>query len=244
MAQKITAIGWDVGGWMGARHGAAVCTIDHEGITWAKEPAVCSLPEDGFWNPEDLARQGGFEAEFPEDSTVVVGIDAPLSFPEAFTRFLAGDTVPAGKPGREIDNPLAYRETDRYIHKKYRKKPLSASFDRIGNNATVAMSHVKKWETDYGFHTRPFSCVKSSREIIEVYPALVKQTSKSPAAPFLHKWIPETAAPGTDAYDACICALYAAAFALNGSLLPALEGPPVEGPWQKEGWIYHFDRDL
>ncbi|TMW73428.1 DUF429 domain-containing protein [Alteribacter natronophilus] len=235
----ITAIGWDVGGWMGSSHGIAVMKINKGKLTWAMEPAEYTLPAGELWTPLDMAR-GALAEEDLAATRIVIGIDAPLSFPAALTRFLNGNFTLPGKPAKEIENPLAYRDAERYIQRQFRKKPLSAAFDRIGNNATVAMSHVRTWEREWGFTARPFESKKSFKEIIEVYPALVKKTSSASAIPFIHSIIPETAAPGTDAYDACICALHAAAFALDGEHFPRLVHPPEGGIWQQEGWIYHF----
>jgi hypothetical protein len=71
-----------------------------------------------------------------------------LGFPVAFSELLAQRSTPSFDPsGPEIENPLAYRETDRQIYRTFRKKPLSGSFDKLGNNATVAMVHTRRLST-------------------------------------------------------------------------------------------------
>lgn len=89
---------------------------------------------------------------------LVVAIDAPLGFPRAFVRFLSGDE-PAEIlcPDREIESLLAYREKDRHVYGVFGKKPLSAAFDKLGNNATVAMAHVRRWQENHGFSVPPLT---------------------------------------------------------------------------------------
>ena len=72
---------------------------------------------------------------------------APLAFTELLAR---RRELRLSKWGAELDNPLAYRETDRHIYRTFLKRPLSGSFDKLGNNATVAMVHTSardRWPT-------------------------------------------------------------------------------------------------
>lgn len=75
---------------------------------------------------------------------LALGIDAPLAFPRALGNLLAGRGVECAVPQREIDNPYAYRDCERWLHQQYGKKPLSATFDRLGNNATLALSMLPR----------------------------------------------------------------------------------------------------
>jgi len=82
----------------------------------------------------------------------------------------------------------------------------------------------------------------SNREIIEVYPALIKTLQFSALHSNMIKMIPSEVKVNSDAFDAAICALVALAYGLAGksSLLPELVGPP--SGWNKEngeGWIYY-----
>ena len=70
---------------------------------------------------------------------LALGIDAPLAFPRALADLLAGWGSGFPVPQREIDNPYAYRDCERWLYQHYGKKPLSATFDRLGNNATLAL---------------------------------------------------------------------------------------------------------
>lgn len=55
-----------------------------------------------------------------------VGIDAPFGWPEPFVAAIRGDRWPDVEP-----RALAYRETDRVVHGRAGKLPLSVSTDRI-----------------------------------------------------------------------------------------------------------------
>ncbi|MCV5480433.1 hypothetical protein OFN48_34325, partial [Escherichia coli] len=70
---------------------------------------------------------------------LALGIDAPLAFPRALRDLLNGQPHSCAVPEREIDNPYAYRDCERWLYQQYGKKPLSATFDRLGNNATLAL---------------------------------------------------------------------------------------------------------
>lgn len=242
---RFIGVGWDVGGWMGKNHGIAVCEWDNvsETVHWSIKPVAISLPEGELLSLSQLLRHAGYHANWDEQTRVTIGVDAPLGYPEQYTRLLNGESVDARRPEREIDNPLAYRLTDRIIHRVCGKKPLSASFDRIGNNATVAMVHAIWWKNKDGFILCPQDDeTKSHRHIIETYPALVKESRYKRVLPFLENHMPQDLEPGTDAYDAAICALYAMAYQTDGVILPRLIHPDEEemSIAKKEGWIYRF----
>lgn len=96
--------------------------------SWAGTPLhdkLLSTSARGLW---------GFDAGWGEGGRPVkVGIDAPFGWPEPFVKALqAHDAL---EPWPEIlDNPRARferRETDRYVHQRTGKLPLSVSTDRI-----------------------------------------------------------------------------------------------------------------
>ncbi|SDN78610.1 DUF429 domain-containing protein [Alkalicoccus daliensis] len=250
--KNVIGIGWDAGGWMGSNHGAAVCRweLSANEITWLGTPTELSLPENSLFSLEEFIQQaapGLHINEIEEDTLVVIGVDAPLGYPSAFHRLLKGERLPMGKPEKEIYNPLAYRYTDREMYEVFGKKPLSAVYDRIGNNATGAMIHTKLWQEEHGFKTYPFEGAEpeDNRVIIEVYPALVKEKRFEEVHEYLRKFFPKEVTPGTDAYDACICAVYAIAFGTDGKLLPKLQEPPADQKElaAEEGWIYYFKQN-
>ncbi|UCZ54973.1 DUF429 domain-containing protein [Bacillus shivajii] len=246
---KVIGIGWDVGGWMGKNHGVAVCEWNcrTNTIQWRGKPAATSLAENSLTSLEKMVQVCDHEMNVNkdhEDTLIAIGIDAPLGYPREFTQLLQGEMPSVTKPKREIDNTLAYRATDQEIHRVFGKKPLSATFDRIGNNATVAMLHARLWEKDHGFKVYPISDqnVDDNRIMIEVYPALLKAKRFEEVFEPYREFMPAGTEVGTDAYDACICALYAIAFGTNGALLPNLAHPPkhLKERVKEEGWVYYF----
>jgi hypothetical protein len=235
----VLGVGWDVGGWVGKKQGVAVIGDD---LRWLETPTCFSLrqlPAD--WSLLDLIRLGWPEAHelTLENFEIVLAVDAPFGFPRAFQDLLAGRPVPTfPASGPEIDNPFAYRDTDREIFRVFNKKPLSASFDKLGNNATVAMVHVHRLARLHGARVPPFTEPRAGTPtIIEVYPALTKQKRK--CHPRIASLLPDGLVE--DAYDASICAILALAFALRDECVPELVGPSAEqlSPAQTEGWIYY-----
>lgn len=206
-----------------------------------------SIPDNKLMSLEQLAQpvDPSFNmSNIEEDTLVVIGVDAPLGFPSAFIKLLNGGRPAVMKPAKEIDNPLAYRFTDREMYRVFGKKALSAAYDRIGNNATAAMLHTRLWQEEHEFKTYPFDdpWAEDNKIIIEVYPALVKEKRFEEVHNYLREFFPSNTASGTDAYDACICAIYAIAFGMSGKVLPSLQGPPTDRKEEvkEEGWIYYF----
>lgn len=272
--KPVLGIGWDVGGWMGKKQGVAVARWepDNGGIEWLGTPTSFKLPKGGLPGSKVLLPGANLDTGLLDEHHVIIAIDAPLGFPVAFAEFLAGwpfgETSapgPAVPPDREIDNRLAYRETDRHIYDTFRvvndgkptktgKKPLSATFDKLGNNATVAISHIRSWRAQHGFLVHPMdAAADGDRSVIEVYPALVKEKREGKKGESAQRWfrdlmgkIPEGVAEGTDEFDAAICATLAVCFAAQGrGGLPKILGPEdVDGldlaAVRREGWIYYL----
>ena len=229
------AIGWDVGGWLGRKQAVAVAVIQSDGSwSWvgrARTFNVAQILEGGV---EDLARIASPDLESSSDHRIVLAIDAPLSFPDRFVRMLAGETLEHVGWAREIDNPLAYRDCDRHVAATYGKKPLSASFDKLGNNATVAMTMTRRWRAQ-GFRVLPFDAPDGGgRVVIEAYPALFKRAGV--VVERARALLPDGLVDGSDEKDAAICALTAVAYAgaTDGSL-PRLVPPPSR---PTDGWIF------
>ncbi|MFK5948473.1 MAG: hypothetical protein QM500_06855 [Methylococcales bacterium] len=146
----------------------------------------------------------------------------------------------------QLDNPLAYRDCDRWIKSEYSKTPLSASFDKLGNGAAlaIALTHSLKKE---GYSLMPQDCLNSEKSIIEVYLGIVKVGGKrdTPAIQPVHELIPNIIVEGTDQYDACICAIIAAVYAGSSK---QLQLPGVakyqNGFTRNEGWINGLPADF
>ena len=242
----VVCLGWDVGGWMGRKHGAAAVAwqLSTRSVQWLGSPSQFRLPGP-FLPFLDFVTQavGGGDLGLLEDARLIVGIDAPLGYPSAYRRLVAGEAVVPNRFEREIDNVFAYRRTERHVQEELGKKPLSAPFDKLGNNASVAISHARQWSAENGLTVVPFRDASASDGvIIEVYPALSK-TKDGVAVPALSQWMPNGVKVGTDAYDAAICALTALAFAAGGKVdgLPEVCELDQDYPEiAEEGWIYYM----
>lgn len=229
------AVGWDVGGWMGDKQAVAVIGLDDDGsFTHLGVARTFKLSLERHVDVLELLREG-----WPEITTlpprIALGIDAPLSFPRAFVRLLAGEAALPTLGPRELDNPLAYRACDRWIAETHGKKPLSASFDRLGNNATLAMTLARAFRAQ-GFTLAPFDA-PGERVAFEAYPALYKdREGLVPAVrPLLPRRLP-THDLRSDALDATLCALSAMMWlGASDPRVPSLVGPD---PSENEGWIY------
>lgn len=244
MDDIIYSLGWDVGGWMGKNNSFVLIKAVNNSIDkWFYLENNFQIKENNLFELEEVIYELT-DDYYKKDMNLVVGIDAPLTFPKDFITFLKMKEY-IKKPKLEIYNNLAYRDTDRYIYEKYNKKPLSASFDRLGNNATVAMSHLRYWSKEYDIN-QEIRFKKDKINVIETYPALVKPGKYKKAFSKIDKIIPDGIKHGTDTYDAALCALMAIQFGYRNRFkgLPTLVYPPKNNSiYEKEGWIYHFDLD-
>ncbi|MEJ6114491.1 DUF429 domain-containing protein [Aeromonas salmonicida] len=238
-------IGWDVRGWQGNAQAVAV-------VGWqAREPRLHWFGVSPLFRlssrvaPDlDALLRPALQDEMSLMQVLAcpqlaLGIDAPLAFPRALGDLLAGRATECAVPQREIDNPYAYRDCERWLHRQYGKKPLSATFDRLGNNATLALSMLPRLGD---LQLVPKLQSQADRAVLEVYPALAKVGGKASAVRAeLQPHLPAELATGTDRYDAAICALMALQYAAKGtvSLLPPLIQAPADMVLD-EGWVYHF----
>lgn len=242
-------IGWDVGGWCGTKQAVAIVgwSVGDSALHWLGVSPAFSLSRRRPLSLASLlapALQGNLG--LPDTQRQAIAIDASLAFPRAFCQLLLGQGDPQPLvPSSELDNPLAYRDCERWLYRAYGKKPLSASFDKLGNNSTLALSLLPALQAQ-GYRLVPQHAATAQQAIIEAYPALLKQgfRANQAARPALAGLLPAELAPGSDRYDAALCALMALAFASQGRcpLLPPLIPPPDNQP-HDEGWIYHFAPD-
>ena len=257
MRQPVLGVGWDVGGWIGRKQAVAIAEWKDHSAQWLATPTCFSIGQLGErWGVDDLVRCAWPDApsEILESREVVMAIDAPLGFPVAFSELLAQRSTPSFDPsGPEIENPLAYRETDRHIYRTFRKKPLSGSFDKLGNNATVAMVHTRRLSTAGQLRVAPFDEPQIGiPTAIEVYPALLKRKKRignkyaPECLPTVHGLLPRGVSDGTDECDACLCALLALAYGYRGQIvgLPTIQGPTgAIAEIKREGWIFYSASD-
>ena len=247
MSNKLFALGWDVGGWMGKNNSFVLIKADlkSQELTWLYTESNHQINKGALFELTNIFNELA-NKKITKSSEIVIGIDAPLTFPKQFIEFLSDKSEYIKKPELEIFNPLAYRETDRFIYRQYGKKPLSASFDRLGNNTTVVISHLRYWKKTYDFkiETNNLKYNKGKINVIETYPAMLKPGKYEKAFPPIEKTIPDQIKAGTDQYDATLCALMALQFGFNNNYdgLPSLVFPPENRAiYKEEGWIYHFD---
>jgi predicted nuclease with RNAse H fold len=238
-------IGWDVRGWQGKAQAVALVgwRREEESLHWLGVSPLFRLSSRSAPDIHSLLmpllKDKSRVETLLRHPRLALGIDAPLAFPRAFTALLRGEDISISIPEREIDNPYAYRDCERWIHAHYRKKPLSASFDRLGNNATLALAMLPALAP---LQLVPRQRSAAPRALLEVYPALAKQGGKRACAGHgIHALLPEALQPGTDQYDAALCALMALQYAAGDKVkaLPPLQAPPADFPLD-EGWMYHF----
>lgn len=244
LSNKIIGIGWDVGGWMGRKQGFSICLWDKEynAFEWLGLPIEKSLPKTKLLSPYDifeLILNCNYDEIEINNCDMVIGIDAPLGFPNGYIDFINGNNIIKHKPIFEIKSELAYRETERHIYDVFSKKPLSAPFDKIGNNATVAISHVRAWVENYNFILQP-SHTMGTNSIIEVYPALIKDNNAY--FNMFNELIPQEINRKSDAFDSAICAIMAIKYLVGEELLNIAKAvsPKDIDSYIDEGWIYYL----
>jgi hypothetical protein len=242
MVRPVLAIGWDVGGWRGTRQGLATVSLSPEGgFTVRCLPRSRSLADLAQAGPlEDFVHFVAIASGDVAAATthrVVLAMDAPFGFPAAFQRLANRTTEPVNLSAGILANPYAFRRTDVRISERF-KMPLSASFDKLGNNATVAMHYLSSWRAQ-GLRVLPFDTDDGRSPVaLEVYPAVA-----GPARGIDPNWLDpmqscSDGTPDPHQRDALICAGLAMAYAHPGhSRLPRLEGAEPDMP-EGEGWIF------
>lgn len=239
----IVAVGWDVGGWHGTGNAVVVLGWDgtrvHRlGVGQGPLPAGGAGLGDFV---EAFCGTGAHDA-LRARARVVVGVDAPLGYPRAFRAFVADPAasgVPVNPAAPFVDNPLAFRVTDRAIAERFpRKAPLSASFDKLGNPATVAMRHTWRWTNgrgplvDLGDRPNP-----DTPAVIEVYPALSKvEPRRAAEATARYQPLLDGLMAGTDRYDAALSAILALGWAAGDDVLVPRMGVTPSAPGEGAIW--------
>jgi predicted nuclease with RNAse H fold len=223
-------VGWDVGGWncdKNPNSRDAIVILDADGAatgsSWrgnlTKYINVAAKTHEFLDQLFVICGRGDVESQ---GHRVVLAIDAPLGFPEAFQRLLSLNAFPT-EIGTSASNEYLFRVTERRLVDEG-VQPLSAIKDMIGSQATKAMHVVAKFASN-----SPEIGVWSDGElltVIETYPALCRSR--------LGQDRPKSSGPEADIADAEICARVALAFGQNrGSLEAPIPGLPIN-----EGWIW------
>ncbi len=104
---------------------------------------------------------------------------------------------------------------------------------------------MQKWRDEFGYAAYPFDDdLEDNKAIIEVYPALLKDLTGEVNST-VKECLPQGIRVGTDAYDACICALLAVLYGAQGrfkNFSPLVAPPHQMLTVKSEGWIYYLPR--
>ncbi len=225
-------IGWDVGGWNCDKNGKsrdALVILDAE-LKLAGKPWRGNLRSaiNGATNAaEFVSALFALCGTQPDTATpqVMLAIDTPLGFSEAFVRLVTGleCTEPVGS---SQTNSYLFRQTEHYLFQRG-LKPLSAIKDMIGSQATKGMHVLAK------FAPRATSCGVwsdgAALTAIEAYPSSCKESAtiqglRSRYAPLGHD----------DEEDALTCALIGYLHAAQREALAS----PLDTVPAGEGWIW------
>jgi len=239
---KILGIGWDVGGWMGKKNAFAFSSFDTEEKTFSflSEPYHQTVPKSGFFDLKTIVEEN--DINFKDYDKIVIGIDAPLGSPRKYKEMINGIISEILKPEKEIFSSFAYRECERHIYQTFKKKPLSAPFDKIGNNLTLALYQAHFWNKEYGFNIHPQNQgTDDKRMMIEVYPALAKMEATYKHIKIFIEHFKDSV--NDDEWDALICSLIATIHGAEKSFINHIKTvlPPNDKIIKEEGWIYYLE---
>jgi len=253
--KRIAYLGWDVGAWHcdKGRSRDALVLLQDQGPdtppTLTHPPWRGNLRQD-YNESSDLemldrllghvgTKAGGWDE-------VVIAIDTPLGWPEAFHRVLA-DEPPEQVEDTKHTNAILLRQSEQWLAKQG-YAPLSAVQDMIGSHSTKGLSYLLwmglhrakqpgVWVTPKGIHPKVTA--------IETYPTPCRSAPLiAEAQEQLHATL-RTMSPRSgrhaqpDYDDALTCALMAWAFHRHPKKLvtpqDALPNVPVP---RREGWIW------
>lgn len=225
-------IGWDVGGWNCDKNGKSRDAI----VILDSERRIVGSPWRG--NLRQSINQAATSAEWIDSlfslcdasslvghMQLIIGIDTPLGFSDAFARLVTGlECEPL--VGDSETNPYLFRQTEHFLFQQG-LKPLSAIKDMIGSQATKGMHVLAK------FAPKGVSCgVWSDGAVltaIEAYPSVCKGSATMRS---LRHGYPALGHEDED--DALACALLAYLYAEQ----PGKLAWPSENVSSREGWIW------
>lgn len=218
-------IGWDVGAWncdknKSSRDGIVI--LNKDGCIIGKKR--CSL--------RDLINKSKSDQQFLtnlfnecnlkyQDQHVVLAIDAPLGYSDAFVKLITANYTFNKDINDFKDNPYMFRATERFLYDKG-YTPLSAVNHMIGSQSTKAIHFISKFKC----FIESVGIWKSTNKrltVIETYPAA--NIVEVPAELNDHH---------KDINDAFKCAYIAKIFDQDRSKLYS----PISDVLEKEGWIW------
>ena len=180
--ERLIAVGWDVRGWRSSEQAVAVASIENGRLEWVGIRKPFQFPPGSLLGLDSLllpALGADWLRQVMQVPRIVVAIDAPLAFPSGLKRLIDHPAAVFVPTGTEIDNPLAYRYCERWVKETFDKKPFSAAFDKLGNNASLAICVARSLAED-GFLLAPQQVDDHPRVVIEVYPGIAKRGTASP----------------------------------------------------------------
>ena len=178
--------------------------------------------------------------------TAVLALDAPLGWPLAIGRALAGHQ--AGAAMGATAHSLFRRQCDDEIYKRFGKRPLEVGANFISRTAVAALDLLADIRSIAG-ESIPLAWTPADLEritAIEVYPAATRLAHRSPGKggsieglePLLDLSALDGVLPASaDAIDALVCVLAAADF-IRGQARPPLDLDTA----RQEGWIWTAER--
>ncbi len=224
-------VGWDVGGWNCDKNGKsrdAIVILDAErnivGLPWRGNlrSTINKATDTADWISHLFAL---CKAPTQGSSRIILAIDTPLGFSEAFVR-LVTQRVNVGEIGSSDTNLYLYRQTERFLFENG-LSPLSAVKDMIGSQATKGMHALARFAP-----LMPRCGIWSSGKrltAIEAYPSACKNSA---TVAELREPFPKLGHDDLD--DALTCALLAYIFEVDFN---ALIVPEADVPLS-EGWIW------
>ncbi len=246
-------LGWDVGGWHGARDGLAALVLRRDGhLQRVGRVTRCGLGDiiaRGELTLSEVAARVQVEPLLTTAPRIVIGVDAPLAFPQGFVKAAVRPvrSVPdlGGLLPKFIDNPLAFRDTDRHTAKAFRS-PLSPALSWLANNTTKARAGCAQLRRGHpSARVIPFESDRARVAVIEVYPSLWRQlASRRGRVPTLVHTFRRL--QNKHEQDAGLCAISAACYeatrlGVGARLLPRVCMHPNHGTARVEGWIFAPD---
>lgn len=234
-------IGWDVGGMHGNNNALCIVRINNSNGLQMEFPTLKSKN-----TPEGWAQEIAGIILSVSDRLTYLAVDAPLSFPKQFREFLMVD--PLDTPltiGGLMNNPLAFRECERYLFSVTKKRLLSASFDQLSNLTLLVLRVFQLTrQSDISFNRLPYDTTRATDGInaFETYPALLnpKRVNKpldewyGQFLEFLKKHSIQT--KNEHQFDAQLCALFAVWATRNQHVFDIPND--FSGNLKEEGWIH------
>lgn len=243
-------IGWDVGGMHGANNALYILKREKDGKLEKMELQGLKrsiAPEQRAQEIFDIICKAS-------KGPTLLAIDAPLSFPLGFRKVVGQEInshpLPNNSKEGLIDNPLAFRDCERFVFRTTEKRPLSASFDQLTSLTLLVLRVLHLLKVEYGkrLNVMPYDHTETKEgiDVLETYPALLNPDKiivrKSDGIQITSDKFFEFVSQHQSGYsneherDAQLCALFAA---YSAECREVLDIPiDFKGDMKQEGWIY------